>query len=233
HIINIIIMNTKQFSLILIFFLIGSMAFAQGPADSRTSFAILGGVNLQNLNGKDNSGNKLENDMIIGYHAGVNIQIPLAPQFYFQPGLMYSIKGAENNEGLLNGTYNLSYVELPLNLVYKAPVGNGYFMLGFGPYVAYGIAGKATYEVGGVSAENDIEFKKEVASGDPLTTVYVKPFDAGANLFFGYELSGGLFLQLNTQLGLLDINPTDNRITGENNSTLKNTGYGLSLGYRF
>jgi hypothetical protein len=225
-------MKTKLFSLILIFTLTGSVAFAQGFAGSKTSFAILGGVNLQNLNGKDMSGNKLNNDLLTGFHAGVNAQIPVAPEFYFQPGLMFSTKGAKNI-GVLSSTYKLSYVELPLNFVYKALVGNGYFMLGFGPYLAYGIGGKAIYEAGGVSVENDIEFKKEVASGDPLTTVYVKPFDAGANLFFGYELPAGLFLQLNTQLGLLDIKPVDNRITGENNSTLKNTGYGLSLGYRF
>ncbi len=225
-------MKTKLFSLILIFTLSGSVAFAQGPGSSKTSFAVLGGVNLQNLNGKDASDNKLENDMLIGYHAGVNVQLPVAPEFYFQPGLMFSTKGAENI-GILNATYKLSYIELPLNFVYKAPVGSGYFMLGFGPYVAYGIGGKAIYEAGGVSVENDIEFKKEVASGDPLTTVYVKPFDAGANLFFGYELPAGLFLQVNTQLGLLDINPADNRITGDNKSTLKNTGYGLSLGFRF
>lgn len=226
-------MKTRLFSLILIFTLTGTMAFAQGPVGTGTSFAVLGGVNLQNLNGKDASDNKLENDMIIGFHAGVNVQLPVAPQFYFQPGLMFSTKGAENTEGVLSGTYNLSYVELPLNFVYKAQVGNGYFMLGFGPYVAYGIGGKATYEGGAASVETDIEFKNEVDSGDPLTTVYIKPFDAGANLFFGYELPAGLFLQLNTQLGLLDINPKDNRITGDNNSTLKNTGYGLSLGYRF
>jgi hypothetical protein len=225
-------MKTKLFSLILIFFLTGFMAFAQGLAGSKTSFAILGGVNLQNLNGKDASGNKLENDMLTGFHAGLNAQIPVAPEFYFQPGLMFSTKGAQNI-GVLNSTYKLSYVELPLNFVYKALVGNGYFMLGFGPYVAYGIGGKAIYEAGGVSVENDIEFKKEVASGDPLTTVYVKPLDAGANLFFGYELPAGLFLQLNTQLGLLDIKPEDSRITGENQSSLKNTGYGLSLGFRF
>ncbi|OPL09840.1 MAG: hypothetical protein AVO34_13060 [Firmicutes bacterium ML8_F2] len=226
-------MKTKQFFLILIFTLSASMVFAQGNAGSKTSFAILGGVNFQNLNGKDMSGNKLENDLIIGYHAGVNLQLPVAPEFYFQPGLMFSTKGAENTEGIITGTYNLSYIELPLNFVYKAQVGNGYFMLGFGPYVAYGIDGKATYEGGAASVETDIEFKKEVETGDPLTTVYVKPFDAGANLFFGYELPAGLFLQLNAQLGLLDINPKDNRITGDNNSTLKNTGYGLSLGYRF
>jgi hypothetical protein len=226
-------MKTRLFLFTFILILATSLAFGQGNENSRTSFAILGGVNLQNLNGKDAGGDKLENDMIIGFHAGFNLQLPLAPDFYLQPGLSYNTKGAKNTGDLLTSTYKLSYIEMPLNFVYKAMVGNGYFMIGFGPYVAYGIGGKATYEGGDASVEKDIEFKKVVESGDPLTTVYVKPFDAGANLFFGYELPAGLFLQLNTQLGLLDINPKDNRITGENNSTLKNTGYGLSLGYRF
>jgi hypothetical protein len=210
-------MKTKLFSLILIFILSGSMAIAQGTVGSKTSFAVLGGVNLQNLNGKDETGNKLENDMLIGFHAGVNLQLPVAPEFYFQPGLLFSTKGAK----ISTTSYKLSYIELPLNFVYKALVGNGYFMLGFGPYVAYGIGGK------------DIEFKKTVETGDSDAIKYFKPFDAGANLFFGYELPAGLFLQLNTQLGLLDINPEDNRIAGDNESTLKNTGYGISLGYRF
>jgi hypothetical protein len=205
-------MKTRQVSLILIFTLLVSTAMAQSGAMGKTSFAVLGGVNLQNLNGKDVSGNKLENDMIIGYHFGVNAQIPVAPEFYFQPGLMFSTKGAK----ISTNTYKLSYVELPLNFVYKALVGNGYFMLGFGPYVAYGIGGK------------DIEFKKEMESGDNPLSVY-KPFDAGANLFFGYELPSGIFVQLNTQLGMLNIRP-DNY---PDSSTLKNTGYGISLGYRF
>jgi len=210
-------MITKLFSLILIFILSGTMAFSQGTAGSKTSFAVLGGVNLQNLNGKDVNGNKLENDMLIGFHAGVNLQLPVAPEFYFQPGLMFSTKGAK----ISTTSYKLSYIELPLNFVYKALVGNGYFMLGFGPYVAYGIGG------------TDIEFKTTVESGDSDAIKYFKPFDAGANLFFGYELPAGLFIQLNTQLGLLNINPEDNRITGDNKSSVKNTGYGISLGYRF
>ncbi|MDF1570143.1 MAG: porin family protein [Bacteroidales bacterium] len=226
-------MKGKIFSLILIFALTGSVAFAQGPAGSKTSFAILGGVNFQNLNGQHEDGSKLENDLLIGFHAGVNLQLPVAPEFYFQPGLMFSTKGAKNTMLSITGTYKLSYIELPLNFVYKALVGNGYFMLGFGPYVAYGISGKVIYESGSVEIETDIEFQNVVESGDPLTTVYMKPFDAGANLFFGYELSSGLFLQLNTQLGLININPEDNRIGADNNALLKNTGYGLSLGYRF
>ena len=225
-------MKTKSVSIILLLLLSASFAFAQGTDNPKTSFAILGGINFQNLNGDDMSGDKHENDMIIGYHGGINIQVPVAPEFYFQPGLMLSTKGAKNTDGALTSTYKLSYIEMPLNFVYKAWLGNGYFMLGFGPYLAYGIGGKATLEGGSVSVSSDIEFKSTVDDGDPLTVAYFKPFDAGANLFFGYELASGMFVQLDTQLGLVKINPDDNRFSNDQ-SSVKNTGYGISLGYRF
>jgi hypothetical protein len=42
------------------------------------------------------NGDMLENDMIVGYHVGFNVQIsPLVPEFYFQPGLLFSTKGAK------------------------------------------------------------------------------------------------------------------------------------------
>lgn len=205
-------MKTKFIFISMILILSVSLAFAQGNGNSKTAFAILGGVNLQNMNGEDASGGKLENDMLVGYHIGANVQMPIAPQFYFQPGLLFSTKGAKTS----SSTYKLSYVELPLNFVYKALLGNGYFMLGFGPYLAYGIGGE------------DIEFSKDLGSGDPDRTF--KPFDAGGNLFFGYEMAGGLFLQLNTQLGMMNIYPDD---ASNSDIKVRNTGYGLSLGYRF
>lgn len=225
-------MKTRLVTFVLIFFLSATFAVAQVNTNARTSFAILGGVNFQNLNGKNFNGDKLENDLILGYHAGVNAQIPIAPEFYFQPGLMYTTKGAKNTSGAFTGTYNLSYVEVPLNLVYKALLGNGYFMLGFGPYVAYGIGGKYTGAAGSASLKSDIVFQNVVEAGDPLTTPYLKALDAGGNIFVGYEMPAGIFLQLNTQLGMLNINPEYKSITTDN-SSLKNTGFGLSLGYRF
>ena len=86
-----------------------TLVFSQSSEVSRTSFAILGGVNMQNLNGKNESGNNLKNDMIVGYHVGVNVQFPIAPQFYFQPGLMFSTKGAKNEYSILGVTSTSTY----------------------------------------------------------------------------------------------------------------------------
>lgn len=225
-------MKTKLLPFLLVFIFSASFLKAQDTERPKISFAILGGVNFQNLNGKNFSGDKLENEMILGYHAGVNVQIAIAPDFYFQPGLLFSTKGAKNSTGSITSTYKLSYIELPLNLVYKAALGNGYFMLGFGPYVGYGIMGNAKSEGGSLSYDSKIEFKNVVELSDPLTVAYFKALDAGGNIFAGYEMQSGLFFQLNTQLGMIKINPEDKRIPGDK-SVVKNTGFGVSLGYHF
>jgi len=210
-------MKTRLLFFVLILF-IPSLILAQ-----KTSFGILGGINFQNLNGKDAVGDKLENTLLIGFHAGANAQIPVAPDFYFQPGLLFSTKGAKDNTIKIK----LSYLELPLNLVYKGSLGKGYVMLGFGPYLGYAIGGKVVPESG---SSTDIEFKNVVELGE-LGTFY-KAFDAGANIFAGFEMANGIFLQLDTHLGLLKINPEDKGITDDKTS-IKNTGFGLSVGYRF
>ncbi len=227
-------MKNRFLTILTILALSITMASAQGT--DKLSFGVLGGVNFQNLNGKNISGDKLENEMILGYHAGVNVQIPIAPQFYFQPGLIFSTKGAQNNYSVLGvdftSTTKLSYIEMPLNLVYKAMLGNGYFMLGFGPYIGYGIGGKVTTEGGDISLDQDIEFQNVVETSDDMTVPYYKALDFGGNIFAGYELSNGIFAQFNTQLGMVKINP-EYKILSDDESIVKNTGFGLSLGYRF
>lgn len=225
-------MKTKNYFIALILMLSTTLTFGQGAEQAKTSFGILGGVNFQTFNGKGFDGNKLENDMVVGFHAGVNVMVPVAPEFYFQPGLLFTTKGSKNEIGSLTHTYNVSVIELPLNLVYRGLLGNGHVLVGFGPYVGYSIMGKSKLEGGDISVEGDIEFQNVVEVGDPLITSYLKPLDAGGNVFVGYEMAGGLFVQLNAQIGMLDINPEDKRFPADQ-SEIRNTGFGMSLGYRF
>ncbi len=226
---NFINMKTRLISIVAILLLTATFASAQHMG--RASFGILGGVNFQNLNGKDYTGDKLENDMKVGYHIGVNMQIPVAPEFYFQPGLMLSTKGAIAENNASKSTTSISYIELPLNLVYKGLLGPGYVFLGVGPYMAYGIGGKVKVESGSESNDFDIEFTNMVELTDNMLVPYYKAFDAGGNIFFGYEMAGGLFAQFNAQLGMLNINP-EYKVLPDDKSAVKNTGFGLSLGYR-
>jgi hypothetical protein len=229
-------MKTKYFSISAIFI------FLTITLQAQIGFGILGGVNFQNINGKDNSGNKLQNGLLTGFHAGVNVNIPVAPEFYFQPGLLFSVKGAKNDffspqtkaSGDFETTTKLSYIEMPLNLLYRPQLGKGYMLLGFGPYIALGLGGSENSDLLGlVSYERAVKYKNRVTNfTELLENAYYRPFDAGANIFFGYELSFGVFIQLNAQLGLLKINPEYAWET-DSKASYKNTGYGISLGYRF
>src|SRR6478672_7683994 len=189
----------------------------------RTSFGIRSGVNFQNINGKDAAGNNLKNDLLTGFNAGVNAEIPLSSGFYLQPGVLYSTKGAKWSNG---SKVKLSYIEVPVNFVYKPVLGSGNMLLGFGPYVGFGVAGKVVPASG---SSTDVQFTKDydVTSAAPQ----FKRFDAGGNLLAGYEFANNVSFQVNAQLGLADINP---KTTATNDKTkLNNTGFGLSLGYRF
>jgi len=208
-------MKTRLFTIVLILILSAPFGIGQTSEKGKMSFGILAGVNFQNLNGKLSSGDKLDNDMLLGFHGGVNVQIPIAPDFYFQPGLMFAIKGAKNTTIIFDAEFTdetrINYIEMPLNLVYKGALGTGFVMLGFGPYLAYGISGKQIIEGNSFAFERGTDYDA---------------FDAGGNIFAGYEMASGIFLQLDTQLGMVNINPEDK-------PTTKNTGFGLSLGYRF
>ena len=216
---------------------LSSMVSAQG-----VSFGIRAGFDMQNINGKDMAGDKLTNKLIPAFNAGINVEIPIAPEFYIQPGLLFSTKGANLYE--YDGTFvedgsvklNLSYIELPINFLFKPALGNGNMLLGFGPYLAYGVMGKQKMDAKilgiDVSEDWDVKYQNEVVIGDPADQVYVRPFDAGANLIIGYETAMGLSAQLNAQLGLLEMLP-DYAGLDMKKATQKNTGFGISLGYRF
>ena len=201
-----------------------------------TSFGLRAGVNFQNINGRDENDDKLKNDILTGFNVGINAEIPVGIDFYFQPGLLYTIKGAKSEVVTLgqpfNTTLKISYLEVPLNFLYKPLLGTGHLILGFGPYVAFGIGGKATYDGGGSSLTEKIKFQKTVMNSDPDDVVYIRPMDAGANMLAGYEFGNKVSFQLNAQLGLTKINP-EYEGSSNDNASAKNTGFGFSLGYRF
>lgn len=224
-------MKIRLFILTLIFLFAILPLFARQAAnpDSKIRPGIYGGVNLQNIYGKKYDGDRLENDLIFGYHAGVIVTIPLAADIYLQPGLALSAKGSKQE--ILENTFritNLSYLEVPLNLLYRPQLGNGHILLGAGPYFAVGVFGNQKDKSDG---DEIGDLKVKFKNSTDTDYAYYKPLDIGGNILFGYEFYSGIFVQLNAQLGLYKINP-DFDISDDKTSK-KNIGFGLSFGYRF
>lgn len=199
---------------------------------AQTTFGIRAGVNFQNINGKDYLDDKLENDLKPGFNVGVNAELPVAPDFFVQPGVLFTTKGAKIENGNSDYKVNTSYLEVPINFLYKPVLGTGKLLLGIGPYFAFAVGGKLK----DFNNDQDIKFEKTVTGseyalgGSPYA--YLKRFDAGGNLLFGYEMSNNISVQLNAQLGLVNIN-TEIEGLSDDNTKFKNTGFGVSLGYRF
>ncbi len=223
--------------LAVIFSLTANSVFAQYDDDRLVYWGIKAGVNMQSLRGTDAMGDKLNADYKVGFHAGIKADLYISEILYLRPELMYTVKGAETKNNTTTISQELSYVELPVSAVLKPVAGSGRFVLGAGPYIAYGVSGKKKIKSGSNSVELDAKFKNEITSTEyanaALNTAYfVKPWDYGANLFVGYELNNGLSIQFNGQLGLAEINPKAAEINADKTSW-KNIGFGASLGYRF
>jgi hypothetical protein len=229
-----ILMKTKLFSFLLIVLLFFPQANAQKrrKADTGVHIGILGGCSLQTFIGKDYWGEKLDNKFVPGFHGGGNVILHIGPDLYLQPGLLFTIKGAKQNiiTDNIAKTVSLSYVEVPLNVLFRPQLGDGHILLGLGPYAAYGIKGNERTKSGTITIEIPVKYLADAAE-EPTTYVYYRGPDAGANIFIGYEFYNQIFCQLNAQMGFLKINsdyglPNDNTLK-------KNLGFGLSAGYRF
>jgi hypothetical protein len=204
---------------------------------------IQGGINLANVSVTDN-GRVDDAKMLTGFQLGIIGDFPLGTNMLaLQPGVIYTGKGSKTQSGdpsSLNyskATTNPSYIEIPVNLVFKTPqVGNSRIFFGAGPYLAIGIGGKLENEgkIAGVSYSNerDIEFSDD----DPTTLDYeegagfgiLKRFDYGLNGTAGIE--GKTFvLGVNYGLGLAKLQSGGNSSADNNN---KHRVLSFTLGFK-
>jgi hypothetical protein len=209
------------------------MTFSIATMKAQITFGITAGAGMQNITGTDIAGNKVNNKVVPKFNIGAIVEFPVADDFFFQTGLRYASKGTKStwNNGsgqAVTQNFNLSYLELPLHFLYKPLVGTGHVLLGFGPYIAYGVGGKVKTTGSG---DMMIKYKNTVGAMD-TTAIYFKPLELGADIFFGYEFVNHFSIQLDAQLGLTKINPVYSYITSDK-AAIKNSGFGISLAYRF
>jgi hypothetical protein len=205
--------------LLLVLMFIGEVSFAQG-------FGLKGSFNFFNLSQKDGSGNTIENKMIPVLDAGLFYEIPVAPEFCIRPELLYTLKGAKMDK-IVDTKTHLSYVELPVLLLYKGALSDGYVLLGFGPYLSMGVSGTIKTS----NLNYDIKFKNDITAVESLTGAFFRPLDFGGKIMVGYEFGIGLSAAINASYGMSNINP---KIAGDKpEATTRNVGFGLTLGYRF
>lgn len=176
------------------------------------------------------------------FHIGIGYDIPFSENFSFQPGLLYTGKGAKTSVGQAGSNFyytaksNPMYLELPLNFVGKIPLTQtSSFYLGAGPYAAMGINGKNKVDRYILSTHSytssDIVYSKD----NPTTSQEenygygkLKRFDYGLNALAGFEFTR-FTLGANYGYGLVNINSgTDNNSSDKG----KNRVWSFTLGIK-
>lgn len=225
---------------IFLFALLASFSTTRSEAQS-LKFGIKAGLNIANMTISD-AGDVDDNRAITSFHAGGYLDLPLAPVFSIQPGLFITGKGSKYTVGDKSGSNwyeiksNPIYLELPVNAVGKIPLAGDMVKLivGAGPYVAMGIAGKNSVEGEFLGADfsddENIEFSNdEPGNGNNGTNGNLKRFDFGLNFLGGVEI-GRLTLNAQYGLGLVNIKPGSENSDGDN---YKNRVLSLSVGLLF
>ena len=139
-------MKTITFSFLIYFLLTVPFTIAQNADKGKLTDMVPGDINTQNRTGENPEDTNLNYKSKPGYLAGVNVQIPIVPMFFFQPGLLYITKGAKQVSEQFASKFSLSNDEMPLNVVYKSLLGNGYVMSGFGPFISYATGGESIHQ---------------------------------------------------------------------------------------
>lgn len=218
--------------------LIGLFAFTIAAAAAQTY--IQGGLNLANIT-KTNNGQTEKNNLLTAFNAGILSRFGLSKTIDLESGLLFTGRGSKAETYFNNGndyvktSFNPYYIEVPLNLVVKAPLDKSTALFfNAGPYIAIGVAGKSKSDskIGPftTSSSSSIKFSND----DPFTSQQddaaydkLKRFDFGVNLGAGIQLEH-LLLKINYGFGLAKINSTES-----NNSTNDKNKYrtvSLSVG---
>jgi Outer membrane protein beta-barrel domain len=221
--------------------LIFLLSFIYTVQAQKSSAFLNGGLNLANVS-YNNNGNIDDANMLLSFHVGIQGDLPITSFLSLQPGLLFTGKGSKTQSGntsdanYYRATTNPLYIELPVNLVFKAPVEKDVkFFAGAGPYVAMGIAGKrkADGKIFGIgfSTNDNIEFSND----DPTTSGeegagfgIMKRFDYGLNGTAGFEGKQMIF-SVNYGLGLAKLQSGSDSNTDDKN---KHRVISFSVGFR-
>lgn len=200
---------------------------------------IKGGLNLANVStSSDGSVNSAHTRA--SFNAGLVGDIPLANFLSLQVGAEFTGKGskAQYNSSLYTGTYTFRpyYVEIPVNAVFKVPLGPGAaLLLGAGVYGAMGVAGDYITNVNsGVGSSTSTQSIKWTDQSDVTTgsengsgAGVLRRYDFGMNYLAGFEL-GPVQLTANYGMGLTKISST----ADNNNDNDKNRVFSINVGFR-
>lgn len=212
-------------TVVCLFFLAKGMAQNDSLAYRLTPF-VSGGLSIGFFNGKAST-NSVGHT---GCHIGIGLQIPFQRGSQngccLIPSLRFITKG-DTWEMAENGrvTVNMQYIEMPVDLAFRAAMKKSYLLIGGGFYLAYGIGGRMTGS-DGLYIYHGYRLKEKPATFS--SEVGATRWDSGISLMANYQFRHICFAA-DMNIGLVSTIP--GRLDSNNNS--KNLAISLGIGYVF
>lgn len=205
----------KKIIILAIGLFITGIANAQST-DKAIRLGIKAGANYSNII-KDDGNNNFKTDYLVGYHAGVTLDIKLLQNLALTPELLYSTKGYKNTSTFGEFTQRTKFIEIPILASIQLADG---FNVVVGPQVSFLLSTDNKFENGFGTAQQTIvedesdRFKKSLLGG-----------------VIGFRFD------FNNQVGLNGRYALDFQKNNENGSTTtpeyKNQVFQLGLGIKF
>ncbi len=192
---------------------------------AQVSYGLKGGLNLSNQVMKVSFGDiniSREGKYIPTFHAGAVLDYRFQHNFSIRPELLFTGKGSNFKSEDDNGNESITrlrpyYLELPVTLLYHHDFNHtveGY--AGLGPYLSYGLFGKA---------------KSDQQTEDIFENEGLKRFDAGLYYQAGVKLVNGLFFNAAFAHGFANTANTGSQ--DQITITMKNKVFMFSIGKFF
>jgi hypothetical protein len=156
----------KKIIILAIGLFITGVANAQST-DKAIRLGVKAGVNYSNII-KDDGNNDFKTDYLVGYHAGITLDIPLLPNLAFTPEALYSTKGYKSSSTFGDFTQTTHFIDIPILASIKLAEGLNVVA---GPQVSFLLSTNNKFENGFGTAEQQIveddadRFKKSLVGG--------------------------------------------------------------------
>jgi hypothetical protein len=185
----------KKSIIIVLFLLIAGFMNAQG-----LSFGPQIGISKVNLIEKNSLGT-VEHSFKMGYQIGVAAEFEIMSFLYVGASACFFQKGSKIEDSYGSSKLNIGYLDIPIVIGYKVPLGNVSVFGNVGPYTSVAMVGKFVYE----SEEFDETFDEPIEFGE---MGWYKRFDSGVTFGGGVEFKQ-YRIKANYSLGFVDIMPSE------------------------
>jgi hypothetical protein len=187
-------------------FLVTTLLVAKFSYSQKPVFGIKLGVALSNATIKmDPNPGGYSYSTKAGLLGGIYFDLSLAKQLIFRPGGEVVFKGAR--ERYINAGYNypirLTFLDIPINILYKGKIGTGYILVGGGPVISAPL-------------------------NNSYSDYYACKTDFSVNGMVGYEVAIGFSINFNYCYGLTNASKNKQYV-----SKISNRYAGISVGYSF